>query len=49
MAQYKIYMRIKYGEKVFDELLIKSKTPIRTYELEGMIQYYKDRLLTFKQ
>lgn len=43
--QYTLFMRARYGQAVIDELKIKSRQPVKTFELEGMIKYYKEKLL----
>ena len=49
MPQYFRFMRARYGQTVIDELKIKSRQPIKTYELEGMIKYYKEKVLILSQ
>lgn len=46
VGQYTLFMRARYGQAVIDELKAKSRQPIKTYELEAMIKYYKEKLLT---
>lgn len=46
MKRYEQYMKAKYGPKILDELKVKSKTSLKTYEIEAMIKYYKEKLLT---
>ena len=49
MTQYTLFMKARYGQSVIDELKAKSRDPIKTYELEGMIKYYKEKLLTLSK
>ena len=49
MKRYERYMKAKYGQKVIDELKLKAKTPIKTYEIEAMVKYYKEKLLTLPE
>ena len=49
MKQYTLFMRARYGQSVIDELKAKARDPIKTYELEAMIKYYKEKLLTLAQ
>lgn len=49
MKQYTLFMRARYGQAIIDELKIKSRESIKTYELEGMIKYYKEKLLILSQ
>ena len=43
--QYTLFMRARYGQAVIDELTIKSRQGIKTFELEAMIKYYKEKVL----
>jgi len=43
--QYTLFMRARYGQAVIDELKVKSKQGIKTFELEAMIKYYKEKVL----
>ena len=49
IAQYTAFMKLRYGQSVIDELRDKSRQKIQTYELEAMIKYYKEKLLTLSQ
>lgn len=44
--RYRQYMMATYGEKAMAELIIKSRQPVATYEIEALIKYYKEKLFT---
>lgn len=46
MKNYKIFMLNMYGQSGIDALKEKSKQSIPTFELEAMLKYYKEKLLT---
>lgn len=48
MERYNYYMKVWFGDEVIAELLKQSREPLKTYEIQEKIVYYRDKLLTFK-
>lgn len=46
LKQYETYLRIRYGVDIVDELKIMSRNSLKTYEIDDMIKFYKEKLLT---
>lgn len=48
MERYHHYMKVWFGQDVIDELLLQSRKPLKTYEIQEMITVYREKLLTFE-
>lgn len=48
MDSYRYYMKVWFGDDVIQELVNQSRKPITTLEIKEKIDYYREKLLTFK-